>query len=428
MTTLLSFGIIIIVSAMILFYPSLGLAVIVSALPLVDILPNIPFVTSLFPVFGGLTLFSYFLNSLRRRDNILRQQKKFYLPIFVFFAAFIVWFSLTAPRAAFLPDLRGRIWLSTYIQLFILLLLAAISQEKVDSHYSLFVFFTISSVVSAIYAILNGNIGESVSSSIRSAGLAGGENSASRYFVIGLVFIYELILRSRKTQNRIVTLIIYILGGILIWGTFATVSRTGILLLLIVGFLEWFLNKRERKSTAIILSITAFFVIWFLAGNIISIASTILPSIPNPTDTVELRYDLWQAAIRMWETHPILGVGIGKFPVNLPYYSYGLSSLGSDLEVGAHNMYLQILAETGVVGLVLFCLSLVFALISLWQYRSHSHGEYSAIAQTWLIALIVILVGGITKHDQYDKFLWLIIGISAGIKNLGVQDGKFKLR
>ncbi|HET8840643.1 MAG TPA: O-antigen ligase family protein, partial [Ktedonobacteraceae bacterium] len=75
-------------------------------------------------------------------------------------------------------------------------------------------------------------------------------------------------------------------------------------------------------------------------------------SAPNPQDysTAE-RLAHWIAGLRMFEAHPVLGIGIGNYPdVYANYYITIFSnSLGQ-----AHNYYINIAAETGAIGLVAY--------------------------------------------------------------------------
>ena len=59
----------------------------------------------------------------------------------------------------------------------------------------------------------------------------------------------------------------------------------------------------------------------------------------------------WVAALRMWELHPWLGIGPGNYAA-----SYAAVALPRwDQPLGhAHNIYLNVLAETGLVGLLAF--------------------------------------------------------------------------
>ncbi len=60
----------------------------------------------------------------------------------------------------------------------------------------------------------------------------------------------------------------------------------------------------------------------------------------------------WQAALDMWRDHPWLGVGLGNYEA--VYAQYALPKW--NLPLGhAHNYYLNIAAETGLIGLLSYC-------------------------------------------------------------------------
>lgn len=78
---------------------------------------------------------------------------------------------------------------------------------------------------------------------------------------------------------------------------------------------------------------------------------------------------MWYAALRMWREQPLMGVGWGQYapryletvyqsaqetePVRIQQITRSMNTIWTDL---AHNDYLQILAETGLLGYALFLL------------------------------------------------------------------------
>jgi O-antigen/teichoic acid export membrane protein/O-antigen ligase len=71
-----------------------------------------------------------------------------------------------------------------------------------------------------------------------------------------------------------------------------------------------------------------------------------------------LRLDLWTSAIRMFEARPLTGVGYLNFAAELPAYfrdtgDYSASAIQFSSLDFAHNTYLTVLAETGLVGAIL---------------------------------------------------------------------------
>jgi O-antigen ligase len=72
----------------------------------------------------------------------------------------------------------------------------------------------------------------------------------------------------------------------------------------------------------------------------------------------------WQAGWRMFEDHPALGVGVGNF--NTRYPDYFVRAEFRVSQGHAHNIYIQMLAETGLAGLTAFLvLTLSFLALAL---------------------------------------------------------------
>lgn len=77
---------------------------------------------------------------------------------------------------------------------------------------------------------------------------------------------------------------------------------------------------------------------------------SLLDPTPANYSTAE-RLAHWIAGINMYLSHPVLGVGIGNYPDAYPHYyvTIFVNSLGQ-----AHNYYINIAAETGTIGLVIY--------------------------------------------------------------------------
>lgn len=83
------------------------------------------------------------------------------------------------------------------------------------------------------------------------------------------------------------------------------------------------------------------------------------------TDEVYSRMGMYGAAFSMWKEHPLDGVGLGNFTILSPAYRtdfMGVSARYSRFVTGAHNSYLRVLAEQGLVGITLFLLIVILQL------------------------------------------------------------------
>ncbi len=397
----------------ILRWPYLGIVIILASLPLVDILPSFPEVSSVIPLLGGVTLVSFLINSL-----VLKKVKpdfRLQLPSALIPGLLFLFWTLSNFSAAITPAPDGRFWIFTYIQLWILAWLTSLLLKNSKQVHILMWGFFLAGVISASYAGAEGVVGLTVKTSVRSEGLAVGVNSAARYFLIALMFAYFLLTQQKK---KIVRLLITMGILILVYGVFVTVSRTGLLLLAAgIGLLLIQNLGTKNKIYIFILAFSSLILVWFLADNIVAIFQSISGSIFAGTDTVGIRYGLWQAGLRMWANNVITGVGIGQFSEVLPFYGWDLLR-PRYLTLGPHNMYIAVLSETGLVGILFFLAMFALSLYFLFQATHSEIPQVKELARAWIITLVLILMAGITKQDQYDKLTWLVVGVSVAISRM----------
>ena len=391
-----------ILAGMILVNPFLGIVLIAASLPVTDLLPTIPMVSSIFPIVGGVTIFGYLIKNINKRGNGVKSTR----PILILGLLFIIWMFITNPQAAWSGTDRN--WIFTYGQLLILTFLAEELLEDPDKYKTFLWVFSIVAMISATVAIQQGSIGEDIDTSIRTGGLSEGANSAGRYFVVAMIFFVYLRTIEKKPILRTLSGI-----GIIITflGVFFTVSRTSIVLLFTAIGLIILLNPQKKLNfSLIIVFMLAILTLTMLSESVFKIIASIIPSISQGTDTIGLRYKLWDAGFRMWLDHPITGVGIGRFPYELPYYARGIPP--HYLHLVAHSTYVQLLSETGIVGLALWLSMAAVSLVNLWRASQTEDLELKSLARMWFIVLLVLLIGGITMTQSAEKLIWICMGVS----------------
>ena len=132
------------------------------------------------------------------------------------------------------------------------------------------------------------------------------------------------------------------------------------------------------------------------------------------------RMTLMLSAWRVFLDHPVIGVGPGQFP---PFYSleYGHQPgikfrTMPDGAWRAHSLYLEIAAETGVIGLTIF-LALVGLLVQkLWSTRRrwlHQCSESSDLATALCLSLVAYLWTGIFLHLEYERYFWFLLALAS---------------
>jgi O-antigen ligase len=138
------------------------------------------------------------------------------------------------------------------------------------------------------------------------------------------------------------------------------------------------------------------------------------------------RSDEWQIAVRMFDSHPIVGVGLGNYPVVEP--SYASQSINLQFvkfvvqdRLVAHNTFLELAAELGVVGLGAFLAILGFALARAvrsldWLQRERRDLEF--YGRGLVVGMVGLLVADFFFSAQYEKQLWLLLGLLAALPSL----------
>ena len=117
------------------------------------------------------------------------------------------------------------------------------------------------------------------------------------------------------------------------------------------------------------------------------------------------------AALRMWADHPLIGVGPDNFEIHYEQYSEAIGTDPRPEQRGAHNLYLESLAETGVLGATAFFGLLWLALRGAWRARRRLQGDDALLAEGILVALCAFLICAVTLHSAYARYEWIFIGL-----------------
>jgi O-antigen ligase len=149
------------------------------------------------------------------------------------------------------------------------------------------------------------------------------------------------------------------------------------------------------------------------------------------------RADLWTIALRMGDAKPITGVGLEGYPEAAGDYlrrpgRLQSGQLGAQLVLQqpheAHNTYLQLYAETGIVGIALLAAVLVAALRATWMaaraFERSGDFRFASLAWSVLIAQVAVLAASAFITSPDDKRTWILLALGPALLTVASRAGE----
>ena len=193
-----------------------------------------------------------------------------------------------------------------------------------------------------------------------------------------------------------------------------------------IGFIvaALFLGILENKKILYI-TVASLLILGMVLPHLITTRGTILEhlrSIVAPQDPSSLdRKTIWETALQMIRDKPIFGHGLSTFMGNFPKYNKDYFHLQYGVIPYAHNCYLQIAAETGIVGLVSF-LTLIgtFFIHTIMSLRKTRDRFYHAVLAGISAGIIITLIHSAVDTNLYSLQLsvlfWIMLGLNAALQ------------
>ncbi len=243
-----------------------------------------------------------------------------------------------------------------------------------------------------------------------------------------------------EVSPRLKAISAYILA-ILVLTVVFTFSRGGFVALVIVLALAA-LQKKVKPGYIIVGFCLLLPLLSFIPaeyGERMSSLDAFLPGGSNQPKTtekdasLEARSALVKVGWLMFMDHPLLGVGTENFVVHSRDYAQELGLFISERGgqgVMAHNFYLQVLAETGVLGFVCFAASVLYAFAGLRashaQLKKQGRLSLASITVSLQLSIVGYLVTALfLQGGGSDRWLWLLVAIATAIRQ-EVQRGQKK--
>jgi len=122
-------------------------------------------------------------------------------------------------------------------------------------------------------------------------------------------------------------------------------------------------------------------------------------------EAVNERFTYYHSAFQLFLHHPFVGVGFGGWPIS--------TGLG-DVSLHPHNIFLEILCETGLIGMVLFLLMLTSVFRGIKVSFIFSTSELTTVT---LLAIFSFINAQKTGDLHDNLLLFFALSLLAGIKH-----------
>jgi putative inorganic carbon (hco3(-)) transporter len=254
--------------------------------------------------------------------------------------------------------------------------------------------------------------------------LGGPLGSENRYAQIMVVLMPLALIRAFRERSRRLRLLaagssLLILGGLLL--TFSRGAAVGLGATLVLMVL---LRELRLRQIAVLLAVVTAVVVLVIPDYVTRVSS--LQGVTEVSTSDESGYPdravLGRATenLAAWYTfldNPITGVGPGVYfrEYSQEYANrLGLRYLQSDRR--GHSLYLEMAADTGVIGLGAFLAMVLTALAYLYRnarYWRERDWERSILASSFFFALLAYLATGFFLHLSYQRYFWLLLALAS---------------
>ncbi len=310
--------------------------------------------------------------------SIIRSEKIFFI--------FLLWCTLTLLWSdyPFISFKRLFQYVTSYV-VFLSILAHISSTEKVFKYFkillSVYILLSFISVFTIPGAVDENGLWR---------GLASSKNHLGQMTLISIIFFSHFIITSPLRQ-KLFFIFMLLITVILFIGSS---SVTSMLTLMIIGglLLSQYLDKQFAaagigRTVSVIIILFTFSVVL----SLLFLAPRLLSDLVNETGrdlTFTGRTELWADVFKYVKTHLLLGCGFQGFWIFDSVQTQELYQVYIWIPIQAHNGYLDILNETGLIGLLLFLGTIITYFINL---RIINKGNF------WKWLVIAALVVNITE-------------------------------
>ncbi len=262
---------------------------------------------------------------------------------------------------------------------------------------------------------------------IRPTGTMGHPNWLSFFMVTLLPLTFYMFLRS-KSWLKLFALVVLGMQGVAMVLTHDRMAMVGFLCVAFFCVITQVIKITRIRIVGILLGI----VVFFLIAPATYIERVFSPSHYKQSSSINTRWELLMGGLDQFAQHPILGVGSGNFGIHFMIHNKHTEAATtiwhmrdvdktsvSDYTMAAHNMYVEVAAETGIIGFVLYMAFILMGIRNMNRIRKRpGENPYKLTATMVMISMFGFCCLGFLLHAQLQKIMWIVLGLSVVVKKL----------
>lgn len=381
----------------------------------------------LFKIFTLLLLFAVVWELVKSGATILKTSLKDFFPLLLLFGFLVIslFFSVDITTSWFGSFDRGEglvSWL--FYGLWTILLVLHLNRDNNLTLINRFlVAISVSGFFVSIYAILQIlgldfiSWSEPAALTGRAVSFLGQPNYLACWLVIVIPFSAYLFFIKKNKAERFVWLGTFIFE---LLALFATGSRATffIFLLTSVIWLFWSLFRKNKLSTKKIWLIIVLGVLIFssfLTFLAITQKARLSELIDLKKGSMAVRFDLWQTGLQSFYKKPLLGYGLeNQKEIYVTYYKtdFALFARPNTYSDRAHNLILDILLTTGIIGLLIFGYFLYKVFYNLFKALNNSKYETLSVFLIWSLSVYLVSLLFNFSITVTNIYFWFIVALS----------------
>jgi putative inorganic carbon (hco3(-)) transporter len=266
----------------------------------------------------------------------------------------------------------------------------------------------------------------------RLAGALGQQNHHAQLMLMLVPLGFFLAGRERRRPLTVgaVALTLLILVGVGL--TFSRGAAVGLVVVVVVAAVLGFLRPRQLLVLVVAgaVALQAFPEVGLRLTSVPELAELVTASDGGPgleaaDGSVQSRTTEMGAAARVFLDHPVIGVGPSMFRFYYDDYTEGRGLRIKGEDRVAHNLYLELAANTGILGLGSFLGAVGVTLLFLARTRRRllvRRPEVAAMATGFFLAIASYLATGLFLSPAYARYFWLIMALAWATCTLGAAE------